>query len=366
MVIWILFALMTAGSVVLLLRSLSRVADVPQEQAADAQFYRDQIEEIEHERAKGRLSKADAESARAEAARRLLRAARSEPPTATETSGEPILRRRRAASAIVMSIVPLIALCAYGLLGSPQLAGLNRAQLVSEGERLNAETGGGKEKPRSMEEIVLLLEDAVVKNPRDGQAWTILSHVYLAQGRFEDADNAFKRSVEILGESSELLLEYAEKLVQAKRFTVTPEAKALFERALKLDPKSLKAKLYFALSLEQEGKTQEALVLYQAVADSKDTSEEVDIARQQVERLSGKKTAAPKASPEVIAMVEGLATRLNQNGGTPEEWEQLIRSYAVLGDKGKAEAALEKARTALSENKDGLARIDQVAKDLKL
>ena len=356
---------MTVGAVILLLRSLSRAADRPQEQAADAQFYRDQIEEIEQERAKGRLSEADAEAARAEAARRLLRSARSET-NEIRTSGEPILRRRRAASAIVMSVVPLIALCAYGLLGSPQLAGLDRAQLVAEGERMSGEAGGGKEKPRSMEEIVLLLEETVSKNPKDGQAWTILSHIYLAQGRFDDAEAAFKHSVDILGESSVLLLEYAEKLVQAKSFTVTPEAKALFERAVKLDPESLKAKLYFALSVEQEGKIDEAFALYKAVADSKGASEEADIARQQVERLSGKKPQVAAAPPEIVAMVEGMAERLNQNGGTPEEWERLIRSYAVLGDRGKAGAALEKARTALSGNKDGLARIDQVAKDLKL
>ena len=43
-------------------------------------------------------------------------------------------------------------------------------------------------------------------------------------------------------------------------------------------------------------------------------------------------------------MVEGLAARLAQSGGSAEEWARLIRAYSVLQDLDKAKAALADAR----------------------
>jgi cytochrome c-type biogenesis protein CcmH len=48
-------------------------------------------------------------------------------------------------------------------------------------------------------------------------------------------------------------------------------------------------------------------------------------------------------------MVEGLAARLKQQGGSAEDWAKLVRSYAVLGESDKARAALAAARAALPD-----------------
>ena len=59
---------------------------------------------------------------------------------------------------------------------------------------------------------------------------------------------------------------------------------------------------------------------------------------------------APQNSPAQDAairnMVEGLATRLAQDGGTLAEWTRLVRSYLVLGETEKARQSYLEARSA--------------------
>ena len=45
-------------------------------------------------------------------------------------------------------------------------------------------------------------------------------------------------------------------------------------------------------------------------------------------------------------MVNGLADRLNKQGGSLDEWTRLVRSEVVLGDLAKAQAAYDSARKA--------------------
>ncbi len=45
-------------------------------------------------------------------------------------------------------------------------------------------------------------------------------------------------------------------------------------------------------------------------------------------------------------MVDGLAQRLEEQGGTIEEWTRLVRSRLVLGQSSEAQAAYDAARKA--------------------
>jgi cytochrome c-type biogenesis protein CcmH len=63
-------------------------------------------------------------------------------------------------------------------------------------------------------------------------------------------------------------------------------------------------------------------------------------------------------------MVDRLAQRLQQDGHDVDGWMQLMRSYVVLGQRGLAIAANQKARLALSNDVDALRRLDAAAKEL--
>ncbi|MFN7286468.1 MAG: c-type cytochrome biogenesis protein CcmI, partial [bacterium] len=68
----------------------------------------------------------------------------------------------------------------------------------------------------------------------------------------------------------------------------------------------------------------------------------------------------------IKSMVERLATRLADQGGSIDEWQRLIRAYVVLGDKEKATAAAADARKALSADPASVKTIDETLKSLGL
>ena len=68
----------------------------------------------------------------------------------------------------------------------------------------------------------------------------------------------------------------------------------------------------------------------------------------------------------IVAMVQGLATKLKSDGSDVEGWKKLIRSWTVLGERQKAAAAWQEARRALAASKAGVEAIDAFAGSLGL
>ena len=72
MLLWLIIALLTAAAIMAVLVPLGRPPAVAEQTGHAKRVYRDQLNEIERDRADGRLNADEAESARAEVARRLL------------------------------------------------------------------------------------------------------------------------------------------------------------------------------------------------------------------------------------------------------------------------------------------------------
>ncbi len=130
------------------------------------------------------------------------------------------------------------------------------------------------------------------------------------------------------------------------------------------------AKFYLAVAAEQDGKTDEAKAAYKALEPQANGNAPWMIGlRARLEALNGGGAAPTAQGPEAFSpdqkqmiqtMVQGLADRLAQKGGNPEEWARLIRAYTVLHEQDKARDALASARKALGDNAD----IDALAKEL--
>ena len=362
MTLWIILALMTGAAVLAVLWPLSRHAHRDPPHDPDSRFYRDQIAEIERDQARGLISPPEAEAAKAEAARRLLHAA-AVAEAQTEAFGEPALRRRRAASALALSAIPLLALAAYGALGSPQLPAQPRAaRLQSNPDRLD------------MAAALAKVEAHLATSPDDGRGWEVVAPVYLRLGRHDDAVKAYAAALRLLGETAERVSAYGEALVTAARGVVGAQARGAFERAVALDPMNPTPQFYLARAAEQDGEYVVARKRYEAMlASAPAEASWAALVRQQLSNLDARDGAAsvavlPAAEREsaVRGMVDRLATRLESGSGTPEDWQRLVRSYAVLGDRDKAAAALAKARAALAPDQTAMAGIDALAGDLAL
>jgi cytochrome c-type biogenesis protein CcmH len=82
--------------------------------------------------------------------------------------------------------------------------------------------------------------------------------------------------------------------------------------------------------------------------------------------LAAKLEAMPQAerSGAIQGMVDGLATRLAQNGQDLEGWLRLVRAYSVLHEADKARSALIDAKRNLASDPTAIARIDALAREL--
>jgi cytochrome c-type biogenesis protein CcmH len=358
MLLWVAMALMTGAAVMAVLWPLSRrLAGADIEPRGDVEFYRDQLAEIDREVDRGLLSQEQAKAARAEAGRRLLRAHADGGPAISAT-GEPALRRRRAAAAFSLSVVPLIGLAVYGVLGSPQVpsrAGIDAAQAAVV---------------RDVASAVAKIEAHLVANPQDGRAWDVVAPVYLRAGRFDDAAKAYAAARRFEGENVDRLTGEAEALVAAAGGVVSAEAAAIFARARELDPASVKARFYGALAAEQDGDSAAARSEYESmIASAPAEAPWVPVLQARLSKL-GHGADAPSAgqavSPEIAAMVDGLDKRLAVDGGTEPEWARLVRSFVVLGRSDDARDRLAKAKTALAGDAQALASLDRLAQNLGL
>jgi cytochrome c-type biogenesis protein CcmH len=68
----------------------------------------------------------------------------------------------------------------------------------------------------------------------------------------------------------------------------------------------------------------------------------------------------PEQQAQMIeGMVSGLAQRLANEGGPPEDWARLITAFGVLGRTDQAQAVYEEALGVFAENPAAIAQIEE-------
>src|SRR5690348_14843071 len=102
MILWVVFALMTAAAVLAVLWPLGRGGGA-QPSGSDVAVYRDQLAEIERDRAADRIADREAEAARLEVSRRLLGAA-DKASAEAHAPVAPAAWRRRAAMVAALTV----------------------------------------------------------------------------------------------------------------------------------------------------------------------------------------------------------------------------------------------------------------------
>ncbi|MFL5260678.1 MAG: tetratricopeptide repeat protein, partial [Hyphomicrobiales bacterium] len=181
--------------------------------------------------------------------------------------------------------------------------------------------------------------------------------------------------------TADLYTSLGQMIAIASQGLVTAEAAKAFEAALALDPKHPAARFFKALGLKQEGKTEEALAIWNALL--KDTPADAPWRaglEQEIASITGVK--APTLSPEQMAaaenmsaedrqtvirsMVDGLEARLATNGDDLEGWQRLIRARVVLGETDKAKASYGKAREHFGKSPEALSTLAATAKELRI
>ncbi len=364
MLFWFVAALLTVGaSLAVLLPLASRKAEESANETNDLEVYRDQLSEVDRDAARGLIRHDEAGQARTEIARRILLAdsqAKLAPGKAPPGHGG--VARLFSAAAILA--VPLVSWGLYAGIGSP---GLPSQPLAARLAKNPADS--------SIDELVARAEAHLVANPSDGRGWDVLAPIYLRLGRYGEAVNAYRNAIRLDGASAVREAGLGEAMTGAGGGLVSDDARAAFNRALKLDPAQPKARFYLATGLVQEGRTAEAVAAWQAMlATLEPGSPWHGATAQAIERAggelaaAGQKPQAPGPSREQIeaaagmsdadrnamieTMVAGLDQRLRENPHDPEGWTRLVRSYVMLGRKDAATEALKRGVVALGAGSD--------------
>ena len=363
MVLWFVLALMTAAAVFAVLWPLGRRK--PLRTGSDIAVYRDQLDEIERDRAAGLIGEREAEAARVEVSRRLLTAADTAAP-ARSTAGMTLRRRIAAFAALVL--LPVGALSFYLLLGSPELPG----------QAIEARRDGPFEERRSTLELVAKIESYLQVNPEDGKAWDLVGPVYMRLGQYDDAVRARRNALRLLGSTAAREADLGEALTGAANGVVTAEAKQAFDRAEALDPRDVRVRFFRGLVAEQDGRPKDAAETWRALlADAPPGADWAGFVRESLARVDPAAVPATRPGPSqaemaaandmtpdqrssmIQGMVARLAERLKRDSSDVDGWVMLVRSYSVLGVADQARAAAAEARRALASEPDKLRYFDE-------
>lgn len=367
MLFWVIAAVLTLGASLAVLLPFTRPVEGDADKSHDLEVYRDQLSELDRDAARGLISAPDAEQARAEIGRRIIRldteATGSAPHSSTSVS--------RIVAVAAVLVVPLVSWSIYTAIGSPNLPSQPLSARLAENPANS-----------SVDDLVGRAEAHLIANPSDGRGWDVLAPVYMRMGRANDSVTAFRNAIRLLGPTAARQAGLGEALGSASGGIITEDSRKAFEEALKLDPQNPKARYFLALALAQEGKVAEAAAAWRVMAaELPQDSPWRAVANEAVAQAEGQPTppqaaaaetgpsqpgpnqeqidaAASMSSGDRTEMIEGMVATLDQklreNPEDPEGWLRLVRSYAVLGKTEQAQEALGRAYAALGrDSKDG-------------
>lgn len=378
MLVWMMFAGATALAAIAVLVPYAKGQRQMREDASsgaggsDAEVYKDQLGEIERDVARGMLNEAEADAARIEISRRLLKANDLREDSLDETSA-PTASKLRSGAVLVtaFALVPVSALAIYLAFGSPGTA-----------DRPLSDRLASSVENQDVAILIARVEAALAEDPDDARGWDILAPIYARQGRFAEARGAYEQFLRIQGDDPFVLVEVGELIVLENQGMVTQEAMGWFVEGLGLDPTNPKARYYRALGLVQDGQQDEARSILLALRNESTADapwlETVDALLDDMDSVA-LLPAPDSASAQAIAdlpqqdqqaaiegMVAGLAARLQESPDDLEGWTRLIRAYTVLEAPVQAASALAAALDHFETDSPARQRLLTMAQELEL
>jgi len=341
MLFWLLAILVTAiACAALYYAGAGRRISTPSaaEDPAELAHLKLQLREIEADAALGRLEPAEAMAARAEVAREVMRL-KAESATAPKAKTP-----RQLLVGVAVAATALLSFGVYAAIGRPEVPAAPLEARVDI-----------PPKDMTIESAVAQIEKRLKAAPDDLQGWTVIAPAYMQLGRFADAANALRQVIALDGPTADRETDLGEALMLGADGNATGEPLKLFQSAAARDPAHVRSRYYIAGEAMQRGDFATAKADWEAlVALGKGDEAWLPNAKAGLEAavagLNGDVVAVPD-STAVAAMVDGLAARLKDKGGSIDEWTRLVRSRLVQGQKDLAQQAYDAARKAFPDAK---------------
>ncbi len=366
---WFIAAALVVVGTALVVWPLLRPRPDADPEARAIAVYRQQLDELDRDRARGLIDDEQMDAARIEIQRRILHAAK-----AGGRSPERLRTRPLVASLVALVLgAGSVGLYAWngepGVPGQP-LAARDQTALLAERERLAAQ-------------LAELEERAATDPPAAAEFWFALGRLRLDLIGPAEAIRAFREGLGRNPDSVMLMAALGEALVQDAQGTVTPAAREVFRIALEREPQQPQALYFLGVAAVQEGDDATALarwgdLLASAPEDapwreavSEQFREAADRTGADADALlaerstriagtadgpSGEQSDLSEAEREAMirSMVDGLAARLDEDPNDVDGWLRLGRSRLVLGEAEGAIEAYARAAALAPDNPEAL------------
>ena len=245
--------------------------------------YREHLAELQHELAQGTLDQAGFDTSHEELTQRLL----EDTPPKTAATRVDTTHWRGLVAGLALAI-PLLSFGMYFWVGTPVGIDPLLANQVGGDEQISTE------KLQAMSDQ---LRQRLAENPNNAEGWVMLGRIERALGRFDPADEAFKKSLAI-AVNDDVSIERAEVLAQKNQGKFDGEPWNIIQSVLKADPEHGNALLLAGSAAFSQGQFQDALKYWDKV-----------------------RGLLPASSPDLPALVEAInkaRERLNMPALDPD------------------------------------------------
>lgn len=337
--------------------------------AHDMAVYQAQLDEVQSELARGTLTDAEAENARLEIKRRLLRADAADAGEAVPGGLTPGIILT---TAVFLGLLPVVAVGLYTALGRPDA--VTAANITQP-----ADAARGRAEAQEIENLVQRLQQRLQAEPDRADGWLLLGRTLMNLNRFNEAAEAFMRYTQLQPDDAEVQAYLGEALVYGNDGRMVRAARVAFGRALQGDPDHPSARYYLAEAKLQDGDPRGAFNDWLALLQSAPPEAGwASIVRGRLEELApslGVPLAGLPAAPSAAApgpnreqveaaqampaedreamirgMVDRLAQRLQEQPNDGEGWLRLARAREVLKESVLAREAYTRALALLPQD----------------
>jgi cytochrome c-type biogenesis protein CcmH len=375
---WVIAIGMVCIVMVSIWAAMRGASDTAHAVPSDVAVYKAQFLAVENDVERGVVTSEEGARLRAEVARRLL---------AADRSGVTVLQtapRGATMIAVGMAAVLLVGgtLAGYSWLGVPGYADVPLKTRLAEAEhyyetrprQAAAEAQVTRPAPPEITEeftqLMTQLRAAVEARPDDLRGLTLLARNEANLGNFNAAYAAQAQLVQAKGTEATAndVAGIAHYMILAANGYVSPEAEAHLVAALDMDGAHPTSRYYVGVMHRQTGRPDLAFTLWEGLLRQSqpgapwvppiraeimnvaaDAGIQYSLPLEGTAPIGGRGpdaddiAAASDMSPAdrmqmIAGMVDGLSSRLAEEGGTPAEWAQLIRALGVLGQRDRAAA----------------------------
>lgn len=200
-----------------LLKTRARV-DETSRANVNAEIYRQEVDELQREVARGELPPGEAQSMRQEMHRRLMDETRD-----SGAAPRPV-PRARAVAVFVAVALPMVAVILYLTVGKPDALTEDPPAPVGEAAK---------------GDYIEQLQSHLSRQPRDGRGWVLLARAQADRNEFKAAADAYQKALTVsekVAKDPGVLCEYADALGMTQGGRLAGRPTELIAKALSIDP----------------------------------------------------------------------------------------------------------------------------------